>query len=87
MATASSERMKATDAPFSCFYNAAGKFIGFAHGLKREILPASYSSLANAIDPNGTPAQQLAAVSQLPDSDDNSAANCQIANYTCFYYQ
>jgi hypothetical protein len=38
-------------------YNAAGKFIGFAHGLKREILPASYSALANAIDPNGTPAQ------------------------------
>jgi hypothetical protein len=67
--------------------NAAGQFIGFAHGLKREIMPASYSSLASAVDPGGTPAQQLAAVSQLPDDDANTNPNCEIGKYTCFYYQ
>ena len=52
---------------------------GFAHGLRNELLPNAYSSLAAAEDPNGTPAEQLSVISGLADS--------VVDNYTCFYYE
>ncbi len=75
---------------------ANGVQIGFAHGLMREILPNSYSSLAAAADsnyPNDTTAEQLAIIDALPDSYVNAPApdpsdnNVDITNYTCFYFQ